>query len=242
MNYITLYKALWISILLLFLPLAMLSNNAQATAINKPQDINTIKNKAHEFLSTQTVGIPGKVNISVGSIDKYTKLEECIALEAFMPAGSRPWGKTTVGIRCAAPSVWTLYVQAKVSVISEYLVAARPLAQGQVVSSDDFILQQGDLSTLPPSIITNPSEVIGRTITSSITAGTAIRQDLLRSPMVISLGQTVRIISMGKGFSVSSEALALANANDGQVVKAKTANGIVVSGIARQGGNVMVSY
>lgn len=242
MIYTTLYKALWISILLLFLPLIMLSNQVQAAMIGKPQNISLIKTKAYEFLSTQTVGIPGKVDISIGAIDKYTKLEECITLEAFMPTGSRPWGKTTVGIRCAAPSAWTLYVQAKVSVVSEYLVAAKPLAQGQVISSDDFLLQQGDLSTLPASIITNPSEVIGRTLTSSITAGTAIRQDLLRSSMVISQGQTVRLISMGKGFSVSSEALALANANDGQVVKAKTVNGIVVSGIARQGGNVMVSY
>lgn len=77
---------------------------------------------------------------------------------------------------------------------------------------------------------------------SSITAGSLIRQDMLRKPMAIRQGQTVRIVSSGKGFSVSAEGQALANASEGQIVRAKTVSGTVVSGIARSGGEIVVSF
>lgn len=50
------------------------------------------------------------------------------------------------------------------------------------------------------------------------------------------------LTSGGKGFRVSAEGKALTKANEGQVVQVKVANGQVVSGIARSGGQVEVVF
>jgi flagella basal body P-ring formation protein FlgA len=59
---------------------------------------------------------------------------------------------------------------------------------------------------------------------------------------VVQQGQSVRLVSNGNGFSVSSEARAIGNAAEGQVVQVRTPAGAVVSGTARAGGLVEVSF
>ncbi|MGH8809984.1 MAG: flagellar basal body P-ring formation chaperone FlgA, partial [Noviherbaspirillum sp.] len=166
----------------------------------------------------------------------------CAAPEPFFPPGSRAWGKTSVGIRCTAPSPWTVYVSATVRVQGQYVAAAVPLAQGQSIGPNDVTKIKGDLTTLPTGIITDPGQAVGRTLSVSLPLGTPLRQDALRSQQVIQQGQVVRLVSNGPGFQVSSEGRALNNANDGQVTQARTLNGQVVSGIAKAGGIVEVTY
>src|SRR5690606_40960877 len=52
-----------------------------------------------------------------------------LSLHDALPISSalRPRARMTVGVRCAAPQSWTLYVQATVSVPGQYYVAARPI-------------------------------------------------------------------------------------------------------------------
>lgn len=216
---------------------------AAATASQSPvQDLGILKNRIEDFLKTQSAGYPGKVTVSTGSIDPNLKLAQCPAPEVFLPQGSRAWGKTSVGIRCQAPVLWTIYVQAKVSVRAQYLVAAIPLTQGHVVSAQDVAIEEGDITQLPGGIFTDGTQVHGRHVVISMTAGSILRQDMLKQPPVVQQGQTVLLTSSGKGFSVSTEAKALNNAVDGQVVQVKVESGQVVSGIARNGGKVEVSF
>jgi flagella basal body P-ring formation protein FlgA len=58
---------------------------------------------------------------------------------------------------------------------------------------------------------------------------------------VVRQGQTVKTVSRGAGFSVSSEGRALHNAQEGQIVQVRTPSGQTVSGIARSGGIVEMS-
>lgn len=209
--------------------------------INQVQSLDLVKKKVEEFLSVQTTGYPGKVSFTVGGIDNNLKLSKCNTLEAFMPQGSRAWGKTNVGVRCSSPS-WTIYVQANVSVVSQYLVAAAPLAQGRVVTSDDILFENGDLAQLPAGIFTTPEQAIGRTVNISMGAGTVLRQEMLKAAPVIQQGQTVMLLANGKGFSISAEGKALTNANEGQLARAQVAGGQVVTGIARNGGRIDVGF
>ncbi|HEX5538690.1 MAG TPA: flagellar basal body P-ring formation protein FlgA, partial [Methylophilaceae bacterium] len=70
------------------------------------QDLAVLRQKAEAFLTTQSQGYPGQVKISVGAIDPNLQLAQCAAPDVFMPAGSRAWGKTSVGVRCTAPASW----------------------------------------------------------------------------------------------------------------------------------------
>jgi flagella basal body P-ring formation protein FlgA len=206
------------------------------------QDPAKLRQTVDQFLQVQSAGLPGKVTVTVGNVDGRMKLAACPAPEAFLMPGSKPWGKTTVGVRCAAPSPWTIYIQANVSVLGNYIAAAAPVPQGQPIVDSQLATIQGDLTTLPASIATDKAQVLGRTSNIAISAGMPLRLDSLRMKPVVQTGQLVHIVSAGPGFKVSAEAKAVANAADGQVVQVRTAGGQNISGIARAGGMVEVAF
>lgn len=201
-----------------------------------------LRQAAEQFLQVQTAGLPGKVTVSVGAVDPRLNLAPCPAPEAFLMPGARAWGKTTVGVRCAAPSPWTIYIQSQVSVLGSYVAAAVPLAQGQAIEEGHLAVMQGELTALPPGIATDKAQLIGRTSNLSISAGTPLRLDLVKAKPVVLQGQLVKLVSKGNGFSVSAEGKAAGSAADGQVVAVRTGNGQQISGIARPGGLVEVTF
>ncbi|HEX7634729.1 MAG TPA: flagellar basal body P-ring formation chaperone FlgA [Noviherbaspirillum sp.] len=226
-------------LLMLTLPLWL---QAFALEPGARQQHAALQQTVEQFLHTQAAGLPGTTSISVGAVDPRLNLPACVAPQAFLPAGSRAWGKTTVGVRCTAPVSWTVYILATVRVHGDYVVAAAPLAQGQSISANDLAKAKGDLTTLPAGVITDAAQAIGRTLSISLPAGAPLRHDVLRAQQAIQQGQMVRVTSTGPGFRVSAEARALNNANDGQVAQARTASGQVISGVARMGGIIEVTY
>jgi flagella basal body P-ring formation protein FlgA len=121
-------------------------------------------------------------------------------------------------------------------------VATRPLSAGQTVSQADVTTQSSDLSQLPAGVITDPAQVIGKTVILSASTGQAFRHDMLRAPQVIQQGQTVKLMAKGNGFQVTSEGKALGNATLGQMVSVRNQSGQVISGIAKQNGVVEVNF
>jgi len=233
-------KALFGSFLLTIICSFSLASAAPSQFVR--QDLGILKSKIEEFLTTQTTGYPGKVTVLANAFDPNLKVAECIDPEIFLPPGSRAWGKTSVGVRCNAPSTWTIYAQAKVSIKAQYLIAAAPLAQGHVMTSQDVLMEEGDLAQLPAGVFTDSAQAIGRTVSMSMAAGSVLRQEMLKIAPVVQQGQAVLLTSSGKGFTVTAEGKALKNANEGQVVQVKVQNGQVVNGIARAGGKVEVSF
>ena len=224
---------------ILFLLAAPLALAQQPIA--QRQKLPALRAVVEHYLQTQSAGLPGQVSIKVGNVDPRTSLAACPAPEAFQQPGARAWGKTTVGVRCTAPMPWTVYIQATVSVVAEYVAAAVPLAQGQPVDAGQLVMLQGDIAAMPNGIITDMAQAIGRTPTASLQAGTPLRLDTLKSKPVVQQGQAVRLVSTGSNFSVSTEARALGNAGEGQVAQARTRSGTVVSGTARAGGVIEIA-
>jgi flagella basal body P-ring formation protein FlgA len=219
--------------LLLAAPLAL----AQAPR----QNLAALPHVVEQYLKTQAAGLPGEVKVSVTPLDQRISLAPCPAPEAFQQPGARAWGKTTVGVRCTAPA-WTIYVQAQVSVVTEYVAASVPLAQGQPIEPGQLVLLKGDIASMPNGILTDMAQAVGRSPLVSLPSGAPLRSDTLKSRPVVQQNQTVRLVGVGANFSVASEAKAIGNAAEGQVVQVRTASGMVVSGTARSGGVVEVSF
>lgn len=213
-----------------------------AAATGARQDDAALRQAVEQFLIEQSKGLPGEVSVAVGPIDPRLYLAACPGFETFLPPGNKAWGKTAVGVRCNGPAHWSVYVSAVVHVNGDYVAAVTPLAQGQQVAASDVAIVHGDLTVLPPSVVTNLGQAVGMTVARSVPAGMPVRQDALKSHPAVASGQVVRLVSSGDGFSVSAEGRALSNASEGQVVQARAANGQVVSGIARLGGTVEVNY
>lgn len=213
---------------------------AQAQQTGARQDGAAVRKLVEQFLQTQTGGLPGKVTVTVGAVDPRMSLAACPDPQAFQQPGARAWGKTTVGVRCATPA-WTVYIQAQVNVIAEYVTAAAPLAQGQAIDASQLAMVKGDLAAMPAGILTDIGQAVGRTPTVSLPAGTPLRADSLKSQPVVMANQTVRVISNGAGFSVSAEGKALKNAAEGEIVQVRTPSGAILSGTARAGGIVEIA-
>ncbi|MES2018376.1 MAG: flagellar basal body P-ring formation chaperone FlgA [Pseudomonadota bacterium] len=223
--------------------LILLSLLAPLALAQQPrQDLGALRVLAEHYLQAQSAGLAGTVSITVGALDARMFLAACEQPQAFQQPGARAWGKTTVGLRCSAPTPWTIYVQAQVSVQAEYVAAAVPLAQGQPIDASQLVMLKGDLAALPNGVLTDMAQALGRTSNLSLASGAPLRADQLRAIPVVLTGQAVRVVSSGPGFSVSREGRAIGNAGDGQVVQVRTPGGAILSGVARAGALVEVVF
>ncbi|HEY3598455.1 MAG TPA: flagellar basal body P-ring formation chaperone FlgA [Paraburkholderia sp.] len=216
------------------------STLAASTAVPAgQQDGESIRAAALAFLQQQTAGLPGKITITV-SPAFGRGLTACTALEPFLPPGARLWGHTSVGVRCSGARPWTLYMQARISLQATYYTAARQIAPGETLSAADLVAHEGDLATLPQAVITDPSQAVGAISLVRIGAGLPLRQDTLKSASSVTIGQTVRVVAMGDGFTISSEGSVMNNATPGQQVRVKTANGQIITGIVKDASTVQI--
>lgn len=213
-----------------------------ALTVRAQQDPVPVKKAIDGWLKTQTKGLPGQVSWEIGGLDPGNQLTPCGSFDISRPAGARPWGRTNVVVRCVGEAGWRVYVPIHVRVKADYLISARPIAQGQAVVVDDIATELGDLSELPANILTEPGLAIGKVASSSIPAGRPLRADMLKSQTVVRQGQTVKVVSRGPGFAVANEGRALANALEGQVTQVRLVSGQVVSGVAKADGTVEVGY
>ncbi len=203
------------------------------------QDPAAVMKTAEDFLRQQATGLPGHVTITVPPITPRG-LAACDNLQAFMAPGAPVWGRTTVGVRCAGEKPWTIYVMARISVQATYYVASREILAGDVIQATDLLPRDGDLAVMPRAIVTDPSQAVGAVAQNRITPGVPVRTDLIRSVNAIQLGQTVKVVAQGDGFSISTDGSAMNNASPGQQVRVKTENGQTVVGTASGRGVVEI--
>lgn len=220
-------------------PSAALVAAAAAPTPAGKQDPALIMKTAEDFLRQQAAGLPGRVTLSIPPIAPRG-LIACDNLQAFMAPGAPMWGRTTVGVRCTGAKPWTIYLLARVSVQATYYVAGRSISPGDVIQLTDLVPREGDLSVMPRAIVTDPSQVVGAVAENRISAGLPLRSDLIRSPQAIQLGQTVKVVAQGDGFSISTDGNAMNNASPGQQVRVKTSSGQMVVGTASGKGVVQI--
>lgn len=203
-------------------------------------ELGNLSKEVEKFLRSQSSSLQNDIEINVKPIDSRLKLSACAQLSPFLPPGGKAWGKVTVGMRCTAPKPWTVYIAAQVRVFGDYFVTKSAISAGQVLSESDIVKVRGELSSQSPGTIVNSGTAIGKTMIAAYPAGIGIRQDMFKMIPIIQQGQSIKIVSQGNGFRVSNDAIALNNASEGQLTRAKTNSGQLVSGIARAGGFIEV--
>ncbi len=203
------------------------------------QSHDVIRAQVSAFVQQQIAEQAGQTSIQVEDIDTRLLLPACADLEAFLPAGSRLLGKTSVGVRCNHANGWTIFVPVQIKLTQQILINARPLPAGHVLSSADLTSQSREISHA--GALTDPEQVIGKELRYSLSAGQMLRSEMLRAPYSVKQGQTVQLLVQGGSFSIRSSGVALNDASDGQYTKVKNASGSVVSGVAHGNGVVEVA-
>ncbi|MFS8975723.1 flagellar basal body P-ring formation chaperone FlgA [Cupriavidus necator] len=215
------------------------SGHATANAPATPFAEDPARVAVERFLLQQTAGLPGKVSVQVAP-PSGGRAADCVAPDPFLPAGAAPWGRVSVGVRCGGERPWVRYMQARVSVLTDYYVAARAIGPGEPVGQADIEVRQGDLATLPRAVITDPAQLAGAVSANRIAAGSPLRTDLLRKAIAVRQGQTVTVAVEGDAFQITSEGKVLADAATGNTVQVRLRSGQVVNGLVRSGDTVVL--
>jgi flagella basal body P-ring formation protein FlgA len=211
-------------------------------SVNLPaaQDPDRLREAALAFARTQLAGRTGEVQVEAGEVDRRLQLPPCDRLEAFLPAGTKLWGRSNVGVRCLGPEPWSLLVPITIRVMGDAVFTARPLVRGRPVEAADLEVRRVDLTGLPAGVLTEASQALERVPGTSIQAGLPLRAEMLRGATAVAAGQGVRILFLGDGFKVSSEGVALGNAATGDPVQVRAASGRVLRGVVTGPGVVEV--
>lgn len=174
-----------------------------------------------------------RIAVEVGQLDPRLKLAACDRVQPYLPTGSKPWGKTRIGLRCAEGSTrWNVFLPVTVHVFGRSLVAAGPLPAGAVLAESDLLEGEVDLAAAPGAPVGQKSGAVGRTLARPLAPGDALRQTDLRARQWFAAGETVRVDVQGGGYAVSTEGQALSPGIEGQPVRVRTGSGRIVSGQA----------
>lgn len=216
----------------------LLSFGAAACAVSAAlAQVAAIDENALRAFVSQQVAASGQVTrfeVQLGTVQTGA-LAPCRRTEPFLPAGARPWGRGSVGVRCVDGAQWSVLVPMTVRAWGPALVAASPLAAGAPVAPDAVREQEVELTREPASLVRDAAQLQGRTLARPLAAGQPLRQDLLRAALVVQAGDPVRLRIAGRGFAVSASGQALGAAAEGQPLRVRTELGKVLTGVAREG-------
>jgi len=201
-----------------------------------------IEAAARALIEDKTRGFPGEITIEISPLDPGNRLPPCSAPTAFLPSpATRVWGAFSVGVRCVSPVAWTIYLQARVKVVSDYLVAARPLSARQIIGPADLERRRSDIAALPDDVLLDASQATGRLVRQALARGAPLQARLLRAPEAVRQGGKVTVFSRGEAFRVSNTGRALNSAAPGETVRVRLPNNQVVTGTALHDGTIEIN-
>ncbi|GAA4327737.1 hypothetical protein GCM10023144_12670 [Pigmentiphaga soli] len=154
------------------------------------------------------------------------------APQAFIVPGARPWGRTTVGLRCTDRR-WQARIPAQVSAYAKIPVLLRPLAAGTAVQDSDWALAEVDLADWPRGAVADAGQLAGARVSRPLRTGEPVPPDALVAPGRLDAGDSVQVILVGRGFTVKATGKALNAANPGQSARVQLDSGRTVAGTLR---------
>ena len=175
---------------------------------------------------------PLRLETVLGEPDSRLRLAPCARVEPFVPPGTRLWGKTRLGLRCAeGVSRWSIFLPLTVKAFGPAWVVRGELAAGAVLKAGDAMQAEVDWAQEPSPILATPAQWLGQVAVRTLGTGQALRQTLLRPAQVFQAGSQVRVLAQGAGFQVVSDGLALSAGVIGQPARVRMDNGRVMSGL-----------
>ncbi len=190
----------------------------------------------------QPAGLPLRMEVSVGTLDSRLRLAPCARVEPYLPAGSRLWGRTRLGLRCVeGPTAWNVYLPVTIKAFGPAWVLTGAVAPGAVLTPQDATQAEVDWAEEAAPVVANPEMWVGQIASRQLAAGQTLRQSMVRAPNLFKAGAQVKVVAQGAGYAVSSAGQAMSAGAAGQIVRIRMDNGRIVSGTVNESGTVMVT-
>jgi flagellar basal body P-ring formation protein FlgA len=227
--------------------LALAPNAADAAAVPPPAVLAPWVKRAEQLsLEAATAAVAGiagaRVEVQAGALDPRLKLAPCEQVDIYLPTGARAWGATRVGLRCiSGPSRWNVFMPLTVRVFAPAVLAQGPMAAGTVLGPEHLLIEQAEWSAANSPAFARPESVVGRSLGRALSAGATLRESDLKRRQWFAVGDVVRVVAVGDGFSISSDGVALTPGFEGQPAKIRTDGGRTLTGTATGERRIQVS-
>ncbi|HEX4855426.1 MAG TPA: flagellar basal body P-ring formation chaperone FlgA [Limnobacter sp.] len=181
------------------------------------------------------------VDVKFVKADDRIGSSQCPAALFANTQGNRMWGRTFLRVQCVGSDLAPFFVGVDVKVWAPVLVMKNMVQAGQAVGAGDVEFRNMDLSQLTQGWLTELVHLNNRTAARQLWPGSVLKPDHLKGQALIKNGDTVKVMMKGPGFAIGGTAVALGEAEAGQVVKIKTGQGKILHGVAREALLVEVS-
>jgi len=190
----------------------------------------------------QEGGLGLRAEVVMGNLDNRLRLAPCQAIEPYLPPGTRLWGRSRIGLRCAdGVTRWNVYVPVTIKAFGPAWVVKAPVAAGETLTQDHAELTEVDWAAHPSPVLATPGRWVGQTTAYALSPGQTLRENTVRAQTAFEAGSPVKVVSGGLGFAVSVTGQAITEGRVGETARVRLPNGKVINGVVRPDQTVEVA-
>lgn len=208
------------------------------------ESLTTIRSAAQSYVKSLIPPSAGESIVTVGQLDGRLRLAPCAKkdLSASLPAGMSLQARSTVGITCAGPVHWTVYVPVTVESKIDVLVLTHAVNRDARLTAADVTVETRNTAGPGNAYLTKPTELGGRTVRRPLAAGTTLSVDMFTPDMIVRRGQQVTLLSSGGLVEVRANGRAMVDGAAGARIQVQNLSSArVVEGIVESADLVRVA-
>jgi flagellar basal body P-ring formation protein FlgA len=227
------------------LALTMFASGSAALAqdAGRIEPPESIRAAAEAFVKSQLPQEASVASVTAGALDSRLRLVRCTGgLRPQLPAGAALQSRTMIGVACAGPVHWTVYVPVTVESRISVLVLKHPVPRDARLTIEDVTVETRKVTGLSTAFLTAVTDLEARTVQRPLPMGTTLTIDMFKPDLVIKHGQEVTLVAAAGGIEVRATGRALADAAGGTRVKVQNLSSLkVVEGVVEGPDLVRVS-
>jgi len=144
---------------------------------------------------------PANATVTLGPVMGARYMRACTIPLVVTITGTLPYLQAAA--HCRAPA-WVLYVTVTIDAHMAVVVAARPIAAGQTLQSDDLTLRDEPISLYAGrSVFYHPEDAVGAMAVMSLPLGSLLSDSNVQQPVVVQSGQSLTVDAQSGGVDIS---------------------------------------
>ncbi len=203
---------------------------AQEPVRESPDAIRAV---AEAFVKSQLPKDANIAAVTAGSLDGRLHLVRCTdGMHGTLPAGASLQSRSMVGVACAGPVHWTVYVPVTVETRISVLVLKHPVPRDAHLTSDDVTVESRKVTGLTTAYLSEVGDLQSRVARMPLAVGTTLTVDMFAPDVVIHHGQDVTLLASAGGIEVRAAGRALSDGVSGARLKVQNLSSLkVVEGV-----------
>jgi flagellar basal body P-ring formation protein FlgA len=217
---------------------------AATAPASQTESLAAIRAAAESYVKSLLPPVAGENRVMVGALDNRLRFAHCPAKEltASLPAGMALQARSTVGVTCAGPTHWTVYVPVAVESTIDVLVLAHAVNRDARLVPGDVTIERRRTAGPGNLYLTSVAELSGRTARRPLAVGTTLAVDMFTPDLLVHRGQQVTLLSSGGMIEVRATGRALADGAQGARIEVQNLSSMrVIEGVIESADLVRVA-